>query len=42
MLDQLFAYMAGSKLIIGIIGITVVLFIAAIIRYMFDRSGGYF
>ncbi len=42
MINQLLAYLAGSKLIIGIIGVMIALFIVAIIRYMFDRSGGYF
>lgn len=42
MIEQILGYLVGSKLIIAIIGITIALFIVAIIRYMFDRSGGYF
>lgn len=42
MLQQLLGYFDGGNLIMGIIVVTGVLFVVAIIRYLFDRSGGYF
>ena len=42
MLDQVAGYLNGGNLVIGIIVVMLVLFVVAIIRYLFDRSGGYF
>ena len=39
---QYLTHISGTDVIYAVIGITVILFIVAIIRYLFDRSGGYF
>ena len=41
-MDYIMQNVSSSDLVYGFIGIGIVLFLFAVIRYLFDRSGGYF